>query len=178
MIKKIDTTRFFACEPMLASISILPTSFLNIFSGRMPEFPGPFTIPAPCNRLAGSSGASGSSRGIHREISSMPAMGSRSAIIPISARMSGSYRPIMTLSITAGSWRPIPIRIGAFAGSAWELFVLEEVELGDFTIVGAGAVVTTSFKEGYAVIAGNPAKIVKQLDKLACEQFRRSKYPG
>jgi acetyltransferase-like isoleucine patch superfamily enzyme len=72
----------------------------------------------------------------------------------------------------------LPIRIGAFCWIGMGATVLEEVELGDFTIVGAGAVVVSSFPEGYAVIAGNPAKIVKTLDKLACEQFRRSKYPG
>jgi acetyltransferase-like isoleucine patch superfamily enzyme len=71
-----------------------------------------------------------------------------------------------------------PIRIGAFCWIGMGAVILEEVELGDFTIVGAGAVVVSSFPEGHAVIAGNPAKIVKQLDKQACEQYRRSKYPG
>jgi acetyltransferase-like isoleucine patch superfamily enzyme len=71
-----------------------------------------------------------------------------------------------------------PIRVGAFCWVGMGAVILEEVELGDFTIVGAGAVVVSSFPEGYAVIAGNPAKIVKQLDKPACEAFRRSKYPG
>lgn len=39
------------------------------------------------------------------------------------------------------------------------------VELGTRTIVGAGSVVTKSFPDGYCVIAGNPAKIIKILDK-------------
>ena len=43
--------------------------------------------------------------------------------------------------------------------------ILTGVELGDNTIVGAGSVVTKSFTDGYCVIAGNPAKIVKKLDK-------------
>ena len=41
-------------------------------------------------------------------------------------------------------------------------------QLGDFTIVGAGAVVTRSFPEGYCVIAGNPARKIRDLDRAAC----------
>ena len=41
--------------------------------------------------------------------------------------------------------------------------VLPGVELGDGTIVGAGAVVTRSFPEGECVLAGNPAKIIRTL---------------
>ena len=69
-----------------------------------------------------------------------------------------------------------PINIGAFCWIGMNSVVLPEVKLGDFTIVGAGAVVTQSFTEGYCVIAGNPAKIIKQLDKNLCELFRQSKY--
>lgn len=43
--------------------------------------------------------------------------------------------------------------------------ILPGVVLGDHTIVGAGSVVTKSFSEGYCVIAGNPARIIKYLDK-------------
>jgi acetyltransferase-like isoleucine patch superfamily enzyme len=41
--------------------------------------------------------------------------------------------------------------------------ILPGVTLGDNTIVGAGSVVTKSFLEGNAVIAGNPAKIINKL---------------
>ncbi len=37
--------------------------------------------------------------------------------------------------------------------------------LGQRTIVGAGAVVTKSFPEGYCVIGGNPARKIKDLEK-------------
>lgn len=43
--------------------------------------------------------------------------------------------------------------------------ILPGVKLGDYTIVGAGAVVTHSFPEGYCVIGGVPAKKIKDLDK-------------
>ena len=39
------------------------------------------------------------------------------------------------------------------------------VTLGPRTIVAAGAVVTKSFPEGYCILAGVPAKVVKILDK-------------
>ena len=49
--------------------------------------------------------------------------------------------------------------------------ILPEVELGDFTIVGAGAIVTKSFPEGKCVIAGNPAKKIRDLDPEQCIYF-------
>lgn len=43
--------------------------------------------------------------------------------------------------------------------------ILPGVVLGPHTTVGAGSVVTKSFIEGYCVIAGNPGKIIKYIDK-------------
>lgn len=42
--------------------------------------------------------------------------------------------------------------------------VLPGVELGEHTVVAAGAVVRDSFPEGNQLLAGNPAKVVKKLD--------------
>ena len=42
--------------------------------------------------------------------------------------------------------------------------ILPGVRLGNKTIVGAGSVVTKSFENGRCVIAGNPARIIKNLD--------------
>lgn len=41
--------------------------------------------------------------------------------------------------------------------------ILPGVVLGPNTTVGAGSVVTKSFAEGYCVVAGNPAKVIKKL---------------
>jgi acetyltransferase-like isoleucine patch superfamily enzyme len=53
--------------------------------------------------------------------------------------------------------------------------ILPGVKLADFTIVGAGAIITKSFPEGYCIIAGNPARIIKHLNKDECDAFARSK---
>lgn len=57
------------------------------------------------------------------------------------------------------------IKIGKYCWIGMNSMILPNVELGDYTIVGAGSVVTKSFVQGYCVIAGNPAKVIKQLDK-------------
>ena len=41
--------------------------------------------------------------------------------------------------------------------------ILPGVELGNQTVVGAGAIVTHSFKEGTCIIAGVPAKFIRKL---------------
>jgi acetyltransferase-like isoleucine patch superfamily enzyme len=64
-----------------------------------------------------------------------------------------------------------PIRIGQYCWLGMNVVILPEVVLGDFTIVGAGAIVTHSFEEGYCVIAGNPAKVIRRLDKESCVRF-------
>lgn len=42
--------------------------------------------------------------------------------------------------------------------------ILPGVELGEHTVVAAGAVVTKSYTEGNQVLAGNPARVIKTLD--------------
>jgi acetyltransferase-like isoleucine patch superfamily enzyme len=68
-----------------------------------------------------------------------------------------------------------PISIGKFCWIGMNAVILPSVQLGDFTIVGAGSIVSKSFIEGYCVIAGNPAEIIKHLDKETCDQFSKSK---
>ena len=43
--------------------------------------------------------------------------------------------------------------------------ILPGVHLGPRTIVGAGSIVTKSFPDGFCVIAGNPAKLIKRIEK-------------
>jgi acetyltransferase-like isoleucine patch superfamily enzyme len=68
-----------------------------------------------------------------------------------------------------------PIEIGQFCWMGMGAVILPGVKLADFTIVGAGAIVTKSFPEGYCVIAGNPARIIKYLNKDECDAFAQEK---
>ncbi|CAN5412451.1 hypothetical protein BH09SUM1_BH09SUM1_12410 [soil metagenome] len=62
-------------------------------------------------------------------------------------------------------WLPSPpIRLGAHCWLGMHAVILPGVTLGDHTTVGAGAVVTKSFPEGHCVIAGNPARKIKDLN--------------
>ncbi|MCH6574207.1 MAG: acyltransferase [Bacteroidetes bacterium] len=55
--------------------------------------------------------------------------------------------------------------IGDYSWAGMNSVILPGVKLGTRTIVAAGSVVTKSFPEGYCVIAGSPAKIIRYLDK-------------
>lgn len=67
---------------------------------------------------------------------------------------------------------PRDVTIGRYCWLGAGCTVLPGVTLGDFTIVGAGSVVTKSFPEGYTVIAGNPARAIRALDPAQCLEHR------
>jgi acetyltransferase-like isoleucine patch superfamily enzyme len=67
---------------------------------------------------------------------------------------------------------PEEVVIGKYCWLGMNSVILPGVKLGNFTIVGAGAVVTKSFPEGYYVIGGNPAKVIKYLDKDKCVEYK------
>jgi len=56
-----------------------------------------------------------------------------------------------------------PIRISRDCLISTNAIVLPGVELGEHTVVGAGSVVTKSFTEGFQVIAGVPAKVIRKI---------------
>lgn len=58
---------------------------------------------------------------------------------------------------------PKDVKIGENCWIGMNAVILPGVILGDKTIVGAGSVVTKSFLEGNMIIAGNPAKLVRNL---------------
>jgi acetyltransferase-like isoleucine patch superfamily enzyme len=64
------------------------------------------------------------------------------------------------------------VKIGKYCWLGAGCKIMPGVELGDFTIVAAGAVVTKSFVNGYCVIAGVPAIAIKELDKSKCFPFK------
>ena len=71
--------------------------------------------------------------------------------------------------------RAVPVKIGKYCWIGFGAILLPEVELGDFTIVAAGAVVTKSFPEGHCVLGGNPAKVISQLEKNKCVRYEYDK---
>lgn len=64
------------------------------------------------------------------------------------------------------------VTIGKYCWLGMNSVVLPGSTLGDFTIVAAGSVVTKSFPEGYCVLAGNPAKVIKELERDKCQPFK------
>lgn len=71
------------------------------------------------------------------------------------------------------------VKIGSYCWIGMNAVVMPNVTLGDYTIVAAGAVVTKSFEDGYCVIAGNPARIIKHLDRASCVYYHNEyKYFG
>lgn len=55
------------------------------------------------------------------------------------------------------------IRIGEHSWIGMNSMILPGVVLGPHTVVGAGSVVTHSFPDGFVVLGGSPAKIIKTL---------------
>lgn len=65
------------------------------------------------------------------------------------------------------------VKIEDYCWIGMNSMLLPGVHLGPRTVVAAGSVVTKSFPDGFCVIGGNPAKLIKELDK---EKFVPTKY--
>jgi len=65
-----------------------------------------------------------------------------------------------------------PVKIGRYCWIGAGASIMPGVTIGDWTIVASGAVVTKSFPEGYCMIAGVPATVVKELDKEKCIPYQ------
>lgn len=70
--------------------------------------------------------------------------------------------------------RARPIKIGRYCWLGVNSTILPEVEIGDHTVVAAGAVVTKSFPDGHCVLAGVPAKVVRILDRQRVVEKRNA----
>lgn len=90
-------------------------------------------------------------------------LGNYSIVGPNVGLISSNHDPLDISKNVAGE-----IKIGDYCWIGMNAVILPNTELGDFTIVGAGTVVTKSFPEGYQVIAGNPAKVIKKLKAEDC----------
>jgi acetyltransferase-like isoleucine patch superfamily enzyme len=65
------------------------------------------------------------------------------------------------------------VRIGSFVYMGWDSIVLPGVTIGDDCIIGAGAVVTKSVPSG-CVVAGNPARVIRAVNREELEEFKRA----
>ena len=63
------------------------------------------------------------------------------------------------------------VKIGKYCWLGMGSVILPGVKLGDYTIVAAGSMVTKSFS-GHCLIAGNPAKKIKDLDADKCIEHK------
>lgn len=57
------------------------------------------------------------------------------------------------------------VRIDDYCWIGMNCVILPGVHLGPRTVVGAGSIVTKSFPEGYCVIGGSPAKLIRKLER-------------
>lgn len=93
------------------------------------------------------------------------------------ALLSGNHDPLeLNLQIPSE-----PIRIGKYCLLGFNSVVLPGVVLGDYTIVGANSVVTKSFPEGKVVLAGAPAKPIREITPIVekgYESPRERRYHG
>ncbi len=74
---------------------------------------------------------------------------------------------------------PGHIIIGANSWLATECMLLKNARIPECSIVGARSLITSSFIEKYTIIAGNPAKIIKQnivWSEGSLEDYRHSKF--
>ncbi|KAM9953045.1 hypothetical protein ACTFIR_008103 [Dictyostelium discoideum] len=86
----------------------------------------------------------------------------KNAMLAPNVQFYSATHPIDPTERNSGLELGKPITIGDNVWIGGGVIILPGVELGDNVVVGAGAVVTKSFGSN-VVIAGNPAKIIKQI---------------
>lgn len=129
------------------------------------------TIHCPGKITRGKNVYPGDSPGVYINASNGLSIGDYTNIGPNVGIISSNHDLVNNDAHVAAS----PIEIGRFCWMGMGSVILPGVKLADFTIVGAGAIVTKSFPEGYCVLAGNPARIIKYLNKEECDAFAHNK---
>lgn len=66
---------------------------------------------------------------------------------------------------------PNEVHIGDYCYIGSNSVILPGVTLGQHTVVAANSVVRNSFPCGYCVVAGNPAKKIKDIDPENCGEY-------
>jgi acetyltransferase-like isoleucine patch superfamily enzyme len=78
------------------------------------------------------------------------------------------------VNLASGTFETEPLAIGAYCMLGSNVHFAPGARVADYCAVGIGSVVTSAFDEPYTLIAGNPARVVKQLPANA-GYFRRSR---
>ena len=68
-----------------------------------------------------------------------------------------------------------PVKIGDYCWIGTQTVIMAGVELGPRTIVAANSTVTKSFPQGYCVIGGCPAKLIKELNPDEVVEYKYKK---
>ena len=131
-------------------------------------------ILAPRNILIGVGTAPGLSSGCYIQGAGKVFIGDYTIIAPNVGIISSNH-VLGELSKT----KPGEVRIGRYCWIGMNAVILPDVVLGDHVVVGAGSVVTKSYEEGYAVLGGNPAVVLKKLCRSECiEKKNEYEYVG
>ena len=124
-------------------------------------------IGGPENILIGVDAAAGISPGCYIQGSNKVIIGDYTQIGPNVGIISSNHKISNYLETISKK-----IRIGDYCWIGMNSVILPGVNLGDFTVVAAGSVVNESFEEGYCLIAGSPAKIIKKINKSECVKYK------
>ena len=130
------------------------------------------TIRSAGRLAAGLGSFPGDSPGVYINADNGVVVGDFTNLGPQVGLISANHDPIDNAASVAAP----PLRLGHFCWLGMGAVVLPGVELGDFTVVGAGAVVTRSFPAGYCVLAGNPARLLRELNRDDCDAHARNAY--
>lgn len=89
--------------------------------------------------------------------------------------IAGTRSQILTHSIDLKLSKQVanPVHIGKYCFVGTATIILKGTQLPDYSILGAGAVLTKNFEDPYHLYAGNPARQVKKLEKDAYKYFKR-----
>lgn len=128
------------------------------------------TVIEPKNILVGIGSAPGLSPGCYIQARGQLYIGDYVAIGPNVGVMAGTHQ-LHDLRIPKNGMT----RIGNYCWIGMNSVIMPNIELGDFTIVQAGSLVKDSFKDGYCVIGGNPAKLIKAFSPQSRHLFERYK---
>ncbi|QEC74299.1 acyltransferase [Arachidicoccus ginsenosidivorans] len=163
-IKKILKKLLGANNHTHASISFYLTDFLFrkiLRHNSKVKWPIHFTstIHSPENLFIGKETFPGDSPGVYINALNKIYIGDYTNIGPKVSIISANHDPLENRVLLEAP----PIKIGRHCWVGTNAVILPGVILGDHTIVGANAVVTKSFEGGHCIIAGNPARILKEL---------------